>query len=73
MKGRGLGSLLLSRIIDYARQRGTRWMVGEALRENAGMIALARNTGFEVTKTDDPGVVGFRMRLCDAPSQPRGD
>ncbi|MFM0516946.1 MULTISPECIES: GNAT family N-acetyltransferase [Caballeronia] len=73
MKGRGLGSLLLSRIIDYAKKRGTRWMVGEALRENAGMIALARNTGFELTKTEDPGVVGFRMRLCDAPAQPRAD
>jgi acetyltransferase len=73
MKGRGLGSLLLSRIIDYAKKRGTRWMVGEALRENAGMIALARNSGFELTKTEDPGVVGFRMRLCDAPAQPRAD
>jgi acetyltransferase len=73
MKGRGLGSLLLSRIIEYARNRGTRWLVGEALRENAGMIALARNSGFELTKTEDPGVVGFRMRLCDTPAQPRAD
>lgn len=73
MKGRGLGSLLLSRIIEYARTRGTRWLIGEALRENAGMIALARNSGFELTKTEDPGVVGFRMRLCDAPAQPRAD
>ncbi|KND56773.1 Protein acetyltransferase [Candidatus Paraburkholderia schumanniana] len=73
MKGRGLGSLLLSRIIDYEKQRGTRWLVGEALRENAGMIALARNSGFELTKTEDPGVVGFRMRLCESPSEPRED
>jgi acetyltransferase len=73
MKGKGLGSLLLSRIIDYVKQRGTRWLVGEALRENAGMIALARNSGFELTKTDDPTVVGFRMRLCDTPAQPRAD
>ncbi|SAL75078.1 N-acetyltransferase GCN5 [Caballeronia peredens] len=71
MKGKGLGSLLLSRIIDYVRKRGTRWLIGEALRENAGMIALARNAGFELTKTEDPGVVGFRMRLCESPSQPR--
>ncbi|KND61690.1 Protein acetyltransferase [Candidatus Burkholderia verschuerenii] len=70
MKGQGLGSLLLRRIIDYAKRRGTRWMVGEALRENAGMIALARNAGFETTRTDDPGVVGFRMRLCETP-QPK--
>jgi acetyltransferase len=65
MKGRGLGSLLLSRIIDYCRDRGTRWLVGEALRENTGMIELARRVGFEVSLTEDPGVVGFRMRLCE--------
>ncbi|KIG08088.1 bifunctional acetate--CoA ligase family protein/GNAT family N-acetyltransferase [Caballeronia concitans] len=70
MKGQGLGWLLLSRLIDYERKRGTRWMIGEALRENAGMIALARKAGFELTKTEDPGVVGFRMRLCGAPAQP---
>jgi acetyltransferase len=66
MKGKGFGSLLLTRIIDYEKTRGTRWLIGEALRENTGMIALARRSGFELTKTDDPGVVGFRMRLCDA-------
>ncbi|WP_322104550.1 GNAT family N-acetyltransferase [Paraburkholderia sp. J41] len=63
LKGRGLGHLLMSRIIDYARSRGTHWLLGEALRENAPMIALARHCGFTVTPTDDPGVVGFRMAL----------
>jgi len=29
------------------------------------MIQLARKCGFEVSKTDDPGVVGFRLRLVD--------
>jgi acetyltransferase len=70
MKGQGLGSLLLTRIIDYEKKRGTRWMIGEALRENAGMIALARKAGFELTRTEDPGVVGFRMRLCSSSQQP---
>ncbi|WP_244849681.1 GNAT family N-acetyltransferase [Caballeronia sp. SL2Y3] len=68
MKGQGLGSLLLTRIIDYEKKRGTRWMIGEALRENAGMIGLARKLGFELTRTDDPGVVGFRMRLGETPA-----
>lgn len=69
MKGQGLGSLLLARIVEYVRKRGTRWLIGEALRENAGMIALARKAGFELTRTEDPGVVGFRMRLSKAPDQ----
>jgi acetyltransferase len=65
-KGKGLGKLLTTRIIAYSRARGTRLLVGEALRENTGMIELARRCGFEITKTEDPGVVGFRMRLCNA-------
>jgi acetyltransferase len=63
-KGKGLGTLLLTRIIAYCRARGTRWLVGEALRENTGMIGLARRLGFEITATEDPGVTGFRMRLA---------
>ncbi|NPT39966.1 GNAT family N-acetyltransferase [Paraburkholderia sp. 1N] len=67
-KGRRLGQLLMDRIIKYARARGTHWLVGEALRENAPMIALAKSCGFTITPTEDPGVVGFRMAL-DEPAQ----
>ncbi|MFM0262538.1 bifunctional acetate--CoA ligase family protein/GNAT family N-acetyltransferase [Paraburkholderia sediminicola] len=67
-KGRRLGQLLMDRIIKYARARGIHWLIGEALRENAPMIALARSCGFTITPTEDPGVVGFRMAL-DEPAQ----
>ncbi|CAB3801688.1 bifunctional acetate--CoA ligase family protein/GNAT family N-acetyltransferase [Paraburkholderia caffeinilytica] len=67
-KGRRLGQLLMDRIIKYARARGIHWLVGEALRENAPMIALARSCGFTITPTEDPGVIGFRMAL-DEPAQ----
>jgi len=62
-KGRHLGRLLMEKIIAYARSRGTHWLVGEALRENGPMIALARGCGFTITPTEDPAVVGFRMAL----------
>jgi acetyltransferase len=62
-KGRHLGRLLMERIIKYARARGIHWLVGEALRENTPMIALAKACGFTITRTEDPGVVGFRMAL----------
>nr|WP_217908385.1 GNAT family N-acetyltransferase [Burkholderia glumae] len=62
-KGKGLGRLLMARIIDYARSRGTQWLVGEALRENGAMIGLARASGFTVASTAEPGVVGFRLKL----------
>ncbi|WP_434112896.1 GNAT family N-acetyltransferase [Paraburkholderia caffeinilytica] len=67
-KGRRLGQLLMERIIKYARACGTHWLVGEALRENTPMIALAKSCGFTITPTEDPGVVGFRMAL-DEPAQ----
>jgi acetyltransferase len=67
-KGKGLGRLLMERIIAYARARGTHWLVGEALRENAGMIGLAKVRGFTVHTTDDPAVVGFRLAL-DEPEE----
>ena len=62
-KGKGLGRLLMTRIIEYARSRGTVWMIGEALRENVAMITLAKACGFEITPTEEPGIVGFRMKL----------
>jgi acetyltransferase len=67
-KGKGLGRLLMQRIVAYAKARGTHWLVGEALRENAGMIGLARACGFTVHTTEDPAVVGFRMAL-DEPEE----
>ncbi len=65
-KGRRLGKLLMEKIIVYARSRGTHWLVGEALRENGPMIALAKACGFTVTPTEDHAVVEFRMALDDA-------
>jgi acetyltransferase len=64
-KGRGLGRLLMRKIVAYAKARGTHWLVGEALRENAAMIGLAKSCGFTITSTDDPAVMGFRMALDD--------
>ncbi|MBA3589198.1 bifunctional acetate--CoA ligase family protein/GNAT family N-acetyltransferase, partial [Methylibium sp.] len=48
LKGRGLGHLLLSKLIAYLRGRGTQRMVGEVLRENQPMRELARSIGMHV-------------------------
>jgi acetyltransferase len=48
LKGSGLGRLLMQRLIDHARARGTGRLVGLVLRENTGMLALARSMGFQV-------------------------
>jgi acetyltransferase len=65
LKGKGLGRLLMTRIIDYARARNTCFIVGDILRENTAMLALAKACGFEMQPSDDPAVVSVRLSLQD--------
>lgn len=48
LQGRGLGRLLMQRLLDYAAARGTQRIVGDVLRENHGMLGLVKALGFEV-------------------------
>ena len=48
MKGRGLGHLLMRKMIGFLIGRGTQRMVGDILHENHGMRELARSNGFVV-------------------------
>jgi len=60
LAGQGLGKMMMQKLIDYCRSRGTREIVGEALPQNARVIALVRKFGFEVI----PGPEGIReLRL----------
>jgi acetyltransferase len=63
LKGRGLGLLLMKKMIRYCRERGTLELVGDVLRENSGMLKLARALGFEVQPGDDNGYVHIRLPL----------
>ncbi len=57
-KGRGLGFLLMTRIIDIARQRGIGEIIGDVLHENAPMLKLAQSLGFRLAShPDDPELV----------------
>lgn len=48
LKGRGLGRLLLLKLIRCCRQRGTRRLSGFVLSDNTRMERLARALGFRV-------------------------
>jgi len=62
--GRGLGTLLMRRLIDYARRRGIGEIFGLVLRENRPMLAICRLLGFEETADpDDPAIRLVRLRL----------
>jgi acetyltransferase len=61
---RGLGRLLLDKMIRYCTERGTRRLTGLALRENRPMAALARSLGFVVD------VRGGELRLVKTLCEP---
>ncbi len=62
LKGKGLGSALLMKLIDYCRQRGTRRLVGEAFSDNDRMLKLARECGFRTTGRHE-GIVSLALDL----------
>jgi len=64
IKGRGLGRLLMDRIIAYARARGTGAIVGDVLAENRRMLQLCDELGFTRQRdAEDPQVVHVRLPL----------
>lgn len=63
MKGLGLGEALMRKIIDYCRQRGTREIVGDILRENQAMRTLASELGFQPVGVPASDVVEVRLPL----------
>jgi acetyltransferase len=63
VKGHGLGSVLMTKLIEYCRSRGTLEIVGEALPQNIGVLNLVRRFGFEIRPMPGDGVVTLRLDL----------
>ena len=61
-QNRGLGRLLLDRMLRYLRSRGTAQVVGQCLKENTAMVSLARHAGFEVHERPE-GLVDLSLAL----------
>ena len=71
LKGGGLGRRLMHKMVQYLRARGTLRMVGTVLRENTGMLELARALGFQ---EGDPGSgddASLRFIALDLQAPPR--
>ena len=52
LKGRGLGWLLMQRMIEYARAIGLKRVHGQVLAENTTMLRMCAELGFHIV--DDP-------------------
>jgi acetyltransferase len=65
-KGRGLGYLLMTRLIGIARERGIGEVVGEVLRENEPMLQMCRELDFAIAPGPrDAAVMVVRKSLRD--------
>jgi acetyltransferase len=62
LKGKGLGPILLKKLVDYCRSHGTRELIGEALADNQRVIGLVRGFGGTVVHSE-PGTVVLRFDL----------
>jgi acetyltransferase len=78
LKGRGLGRLLMEKLIRYCRARGLRELWGSILTENAPMKHLAHSLGFRVRGTEcsvDEVVLDLQTQsppLAQSPPPPPG-
>ena len=65
--GQGLGRALLSLLIAHARKRGLKRLIGPVLRENARMLNLCRDLGFDIDGGPAAdGTVMTSLRLAPA-------
>ncbi len=64
MKGRGLASRLMHRLIEWGRTRGLREIEGQILADNQPMLAFIRHMGFTVHRmVNDPEVMEAKLPL----------
>ncbi|MGO9531402.1 MAG: GNAT family N-acetyltransferase [Syntrophobacteraceae bacterium] len=62
--GKGLGKILMRRIIDYARSRGIKEIFGQVLRENIAMLKVCNALGFTSRfDPDEPGIITVSLKL----------
>ncbi|MGH8855539.1 MAG: GNAT family N-acetyltransferase, partial [Telluria sp.] len=63
LKGMGLGKIMMRKLIDYCRSRGTREIVGEALPQNSRITGMVKTLGFTVKSTGPEGMREMRLVL----------
>jgi acyl-CoA synthetase (NDP forming)/GNAT superfamily N-acetyltransferase len=61
--GRGIATALLERLAVYGRCQNFEYFSATALPENAEMLDVFRDSGFQVGSTSDAGVVDVRLSL----------
>lgn len=63
LKGKGLGSMLLKKMLSYCRCRGIKEMLGEASVNNQPLLRVATELGFEANTADHGDTVQLKLTL----------
>jgi acetyltransferase len=63
MKRKGLGRLLMKKLVDYCRRRGIKEIVGETLNYNRGLLTLVRRLGFTTTLSPEDDTTLLKLDL----------
>ncbi len=62
-QGRGLGSILLEHLAAAASESGLRRFVAEVLAENAAMVRVFRDAGYQVSREIEEGVLHLEFDI----------
>jgi acetyltransferase len=66
-KGKGLGYMMMNRLVEVARERGIGEITGEVLRENEPMLQMCRELGFALAvHPQEPELVHVKKPLGEA-------
>jgi acetyltransferase len=68
MKGQGLGSALMRKMIDYSRERGIRIFSGDVMYDNQPMLDLLKRFGFSFGRSEEAGIVRCTLDLQPPPA-----
>lgn len=63
LKGKGLGYLLMKKLIAHCRARGTQEIVGETLSYNQGLLGLVRSLGFDAWRSSENDTMLLKLDL----------
>lgn len=62
-QGLGLGQILLQKLINYQKSKGTTYLTGMTMLSNIGMAALAKKLGFQVQRDIEERVINMSLQL----------
>ena len=63
LKRTGLGTLLMSKMINYCKSRGTKSITGGVMNENQAMLNLVKKLGFTVSKLPQTDLCRVTLNL----------